>query len=115
MRILSLAACVLVLAACSSGGYESARDVAAALPCVSVESDDVMIATESVSCELDGGSVRVSWFESGDDLDEFKTVADTMGEAMGEWSEAGSDVVYGDDWAVECDTDDLCDLVRDRL
>lgn len=111
MRSLVLIACVAVLSACSGSPNESARDVAASLPCLRVESDEVFGASDSVSCELDEGTVRVSWFDSVEARDSFEVLADAASSS----GLPASEIVYGGDWAVECDTDAACDVVRDRL
>lgn len=111
MRSLVLITCVALLSACSGSSNESARDVAASLPCLSVESDEMFVASDTVKCELDEGTVRVSWFDSVETRDSFRKLADAASSS----GLPGSEIVYGDDWAVECDSDAACALVRDRL
>ena len=112
MRRALVALALVSLAACSGGqSFDSAEAVAGELDCDSVEASEVYGATEAVECAVGGETLRVSWFEDDEALSGYRMLADAASESdMFE-----GDIVYGDNWAVECPTDELCEQVTSAL
>lgn len=101
MRLVLAAVLLSALSACggSSGPtYESAEDVADAAVCRDIDlvepADQEMFVADQLSCTLsDGGVVTIVWFRNDGTFKNWRKVAEQM---------SGSDILYGNRWAVEC-------------
>lgn len=94
------------LAGCGSSGgesYDDAQAVADAAGMSSCEADTNVMSSDAVFCE----EGRANWFKSDDALAQWKQIADAAG--------GGSVILYGSNWAIECDTKAFCDQTKSKI
>lgn len=122
-RILLAIPFALMLAACGGGGggngvtaprYSDAAAVAEAAGFADCSADDNTLASDAVSCDrLNAGieglsdDARVDWFKNDQARGQWKKLADSIA--------LGGVILYGSNWAIECDTKAQCDYLAKRM
>ncbi len=110
-RKLAVVAACLVVAGCGGGpggsgdskSYADAQAVAKAAGCDTAKTSDepMMIAVETVDCDVDGEGVAINWFDNNKRRDAYLDFG----------GDTGVPYVVGDKWVIECQSA----AVRDRL
>lgn len=110
-RVLSAVLFALLLTGCGGGSGEGGDKladidaVADAAGCTTSkkEAEPMMFASATSSCTLPDGSVTINWFKNNDVRDKYVDAG----------SAAGASYVTGDNWAIECQAEELCAKVAD--
>lgn len=109
-----LAISLLVLTSCAGKGgsgsdYSSAKEVATAVGCTGFkqlsQADAELFTADAGRCSHDGHPITVSWFKSTDNLASYRKVADSFGGSL----------LYGLNWAIECDTRPDCQAMQKKV
>jgi hypothetical protein len=104
-KLIPITAALLALTACGSSSFDSSEAVAKAAKCENFtpDTEGELFAADSGSCTIDGTEVYIHWFKNDETLKNYRTIADQM---------SGSRILYGSNFAIECDTKDACETLK---
>jgi hypothetical protein len=105
-KILLATVALLVLAGCGGSGgksYDDAQSVADAAGMSGCKPDTNVMSSDAVFCK----EGRANWFKSDNALSQWKQIADSVG--------VGGEILYGSNWAIECNTKSFCDSAKAKL
>lgn len=107
-RLLPALLAALMLAGCGHPqSYKDAQSVASALGCSGFHGYRELGASDAGRCHYRGDEITVSWFKSAAAQNSFRRLAGAAG--------GGDEILYGNQWAIECPSPRTCSTAKARL